>query len=392
MQKTNKMEIDYLKKILFKWLLGRENEREREQLNDWVLESKANEALLERLEAKNFLQQAIGEHNKELRQQEWNKLKFLTIERNKRTVGRYWVLKVAAAVLLPLIGGVALWFVHGRFDYANDDVVVAGQIRVGSSKAIVELANGEQIFLTRDTTVNIKEQGIELVNQEDTLKLLSKCSKSSEQFHVIRIPRGGEYIACLEDGSVIHLNSDSELKVPVDFGKNSRQVWLKGEGYFNVAKDKKRVFVVHTAKADVSVLGTEFDVRAYGEENDVVATLVNGSVAINSGDKSNRLLPGEQAQIVKSGEIKVEKVDVYPYTAWIKGRMVFVNERLEKIMTDLQRWYDFDVFYANPSVQDMRFTIDILKYDDISKVLNLIEKMEKVSFNRQNRTVVVNMK
>ena len=57
--------------------------------------------------------------------------------------------------------------------------------------------------------------------------------------------------------------------------------------------------------------------------------------------------------------------------------MVFVNERLEKIMTDLQRWYDFDVFYANPSVQDMRFTIDILKYDDISKVLNLIEKMEK---------------
>lgn len=61
-------------------------------------------------------------------------------------------------------------------------------------------------------------------------------------------------------------------------------------------------------------------------------------------------------------------------------------------MTDLQRWYDFDVFYANPSVQDMRFTIDILKYDDISKVLNLIEKMEKVSFNRQNRTVVVNMR
>ena len=74
------------------------------------------------------------------------------------------------------------------------------------------------------------------------------------------------------------------------------------------------------------------------------------------------------------------------------GRMVFVNERLEKIMTDLQRWYDFDVFYANSSVQDMRFTIDILKYDDISKVLNLIEKMEKVSFNRQNRTVVVNMR
>ena len=92
--------------------------------------------------------------------------------------------------------------------------------------------------------------------------------------------------------------------------------------------------------------------------------------------------PGEQAQVADLGAITVERVNVYPHTAWIKGRMVFVNERLEKIMTDLQRWYDFDVFYANPSVQDMRFTIDILKYDDISKVLNLIEKMEKVSFNR----------
>ena len=92
---------------------------------------------------------------------------------------------------------------------------------------------------------------------------MNKYSESSDQFHVIRIPRGGEYIARLEDGSVIHLNSDSELKVPVNFGKNSRQVWLKGEGYFNVAKDKKRVFVVHTTKADIAVLGTEFDVRAY---------------------------------------------------------------------------------------------------------------------------------
>lgn len=93
--------------------------------------------------------------------------------------------------------------------------------------------------MTRDTTVNIEEQGVKLVNQEDTVKLLNKYSESSDQFHVIRIPRGGEYIARLEDGSVIHLNSDSELKVPVNFGKNSRQVWLKGEGYFNVAKDKK---------------------------------------------------------------------------------------------------------------------------------------------------------
>ena len=386
------MEFDYLKKILFKWLLGKEAEKEQAHLDEWLLKSEANKQLLDRLSSVSFLHEAIGDYNKELQEREWKKLKALTIERNKRTIDRYWVLKVAAAVLLPLIGGVALWLVHSRMEYANDDVVMAEQIRVGSSKAIVELAGGEQIFLTRDTTVNIEEQGVKLVNQEDTVKLLNKYSESSDQFHVIRIPRGGEYIARLEDGSVIHLNSDSELKVPVNFGKNSRQVWLKGEGYFNVAKDKKRVFVVHTTKADIAVLGTEFDVRAYEDEEKMVTTLVRGGVEVSCGKNSNRLHPGEQAQVADLGAITVERVNVYPHTAWIKGRMVFVNERLEKIMTDLQRWYDFDVFYANPSVQDMRFTIDILKYDDISKVLNLIEKMEKVSFNRQNRTVVVNMR
>ena len=392
MQKKNKMEIKLLKKILFKRLLGRENEQEQEQLNDWLLESEANKQLLDRLSSVNFLQEAMGDYNKELQEREWKKLKALTIECNKRTIGRYWVLKVAAAVLLPLVGGIALWLAYNQIGHANDDVVVAEQIRVGSSKAIVELAGGEQIFLTRDTTVNIEEQGVKLVNQEDTVRLLNKYSENSDQFHVIRIPRGGEYIARLEDGSVIHLNSDSELKVPANFGKNSRQVWLKGEGYFNVAKDKKRAFIVHTTKADVAVLGTEFDVRAYEDEEKMVTTLVRGGVEVSSGKNSNRLHSGEQAQVADMGAITVEKVNVYPYTAWIKGRMVFVNERLEKIMTDLQRWYDFDVFYASPSVQDMRFTIDILKYDDISKVLNLIEKMEKVSFNRQNRTVVVNMR
>lgn len=380
------MEIDFLKKILFKRFLRRENEREREQLNSWLLESEANKELLERLESKSFLQQAIGENNKELRQQEWDKLQALTVKR-RQTFAGYWM-RVAAAILLPVLGGV-LWLVKERANEADLQSVTVGQIQAGSSKAIVELAGGEQVYLTKDTVVLLEQRGVQLVNKKDTVKL---SGGNAGEYHVIRIPKGGEYIARLEDGSIVHLNADSELKVPADFGRTSREVWLQGEGYFNVAKDQNRQFTVHTDRADVTVLGTEFDVRAYEEENDVVTTLVNGSVEICSGDVSSRLQPGEQAQIIEPGEIKVEKVDVYPYTAWVKGRMVFVNERLEKIMADLQRWYDFEVFYTSQSIQNMRFTIDILKYDDISKVLDLIERMEKVSFTKRNRTIVVNLK
>ena len=380
------MEIDFLKKILFKRFWRREKERDREPLNSWLLESEANKELLERLESKSFLQQAIGENNKELRQQEWDKLQALTVKR-RQTFAGYWM-RVAAAILLPVLGGV-LWLVKERANEADLQPVTVGQIQAGSSKAIVELAGGEQVYLTKDTVVLLEQRGVQLVNKKDTVKL---SGGNAGEYHVIRIPKGGEYIARLEDGSIVHLNADSELKVPADFGRTSREVWLQGEGYFNVAKDQNRQFTVHTDKADITVLGTEFDVRVYEEENDVVTTLVNGSVEICSGDVSSRLQPGEQAQIIEPGEIKVEKVDVYPYTAWVKGRMVFVNERLEKIMADLQRWYDFEVFYTSQSIQNMRFTIDILKYDDISKVLDLIERMEKVSFTKRNRTIVVNLK
>ena len=89
------MEIDFLKRILFRWLLGRENEREREQLNNWLSESEANKKLLDRLKSKSFLQQVVGDQNKGLRQQEWKKLQTLTIG-HRKTIG--WVLFKRIAV------------------------------------------------------------------------------------------------------------------------------------------------------------------------------------------------------------------------------------------------------------------------------------------------------
>ena len=206
----------------------------------------------------------------------------------------------------------------------------------------------------------------------------------------MRIPHGGEYITRLPDGSVVHLNAGSELKVPVHFGTDCREVWLRGEGFFEVTHRENLIFTVHTDKADISVLGTEFDVRAYANEKEVVTTLVQGAVGVNSGRTYDRLRPGEQARIAGKGDIRIAEVDVYPFIAWKTGRMVFENERLEKIMAELQRWYDFELFYANPDVKEMHFTIDILKYEEISKVLSLMERMNKVKFTLKGRTVVIN--
>lgn len=383
------MEINQLKRFIIRELLGEATEEEKLQLEQWLAESDANRRLMERLTSGIFLRRAIGDRNRLLCEREWKKLEYRTINRRKSLERMHWM-RIAAVIMLPLLGGIGFWLFR-QVPEEEQGLETVRQITVGSSKAIVELATGEQIFLKNDTVLDLVNQGLRLTNRRDTLNLVGNIllEKKRDAFHVIRIPRGGEYVARLEDGTVIHLNADSELKVPLDFGKTDRKVWLKGEAFFDVARDEDRLFTVHTDRANVSVLGTEFDVRVYPDEREMVTTLVTGKVELKSSKAVEQLEPGEQSRIGTEGRIRTEKVNVYPYIAWQTGRMVFENERLEKIMTELQRWYDFEIFYTNPEVKEMRFTIDLLKYEDVSKVLNLMEKMEKVTFAQQGRAVVV---
>lgn len=384
------MEFDRLKKIIVKDILGSASGEERRLLDEWRNQSEEHQRLYEKLVSGSFLEKAVSDNNKALRRREWKRLEARIVRQRGRSV-RLIRFRVAAAVcILALgIGAVGLWS-NSRQDRSGSPL--AGSIQIGSPKAIVELAGGQQFLFNKDTTLRLEAQGIQLVSSRDTLDIIQPviAGERGEEYNVVRIPHGGEYITRLPDGSVVHLNAGSELKVPVHFGTESREVWLRGEGFFEVVHRENLIFTVHTDKADISVLGTEFDVRAYTDEKEVVTTLVQGAVGVSSGRTYDRLKPGEQARIAGKGDVRVAEVDIYPFIAWKNGRMVFENERLEKIMAELQRWYDFELFYADPDVKEMHFTIDILKYEEISKVLNLMERMNKVKFTQKGRTVVVN--
>ena len=384
------MEFDRLKKIIVKDILGSASGEERRLLDEWRNQSEEHRRLYEKLVSGSFLEKAVSDNNKALRRREWKRLEARIVRQRGRSV-RLIRFRVAAAVcILALgIGAVGLWS-NSRQDRSGSPL--AGSIQIGSPKAIVELAGGQQFLFNKDTTLRLEAQGIQLVSSRDTLDIIQPviAGERGEEYNVVRIPHGGEYITRLPDGSVVHLNAGSELKVPVHFGTESREVWLRGEGFFEVVHRENLIFTVHTDKADISVLGTEFDVRAYTDEKEVMTTLVQGVVGVSSGGTYDRLKPGEQARIAGKGDVRVAEVDIYPFIAWKNGRMVFGNVRLEKIMAELQRWYDFELFYADPDVKEMHFTIDILKYEEISKVLNLMERVNKVKFTQKGRTVVVN--
>jgi len=213
------------------------------------------------------------------------------------------------------------------------------------------------------------------------------------EYNTIIVPRGGEYSLALADGTRIKINSDSKLTFPHRFMGEERRVRLEGEALFDVVKDKEHPFIVETAKGNVQVLGTLFDINVYPEEDVVQTTLVEGRVVFKGRGMSQHveLSPGEQVTYnMKSGESHVEKVNTKVYVGWAEGKWFIEGERLEDITKQLSRWYDVEFFYKNPEAKELVFTGDLEKYDEVA--LDIISMTTNVMFTIRDRAIIVQMK
>lgn len=384
------MDSKRMEKLIMKALLKEISEGEQCELDGWLNASEQNRNFFESLHSEVYLKKAVGDHNRVLRDAGWKQIKRKTVEVRSRKI-RLQVYRVAVAIIFPLMLGGFIWYMMGSVEKQSGLPLAHRGIKVGGSKAVVTLSTGERVALFGDTTVCVNDGLSTMINQRDTLNFMKNNDVvvAENSYTVIEIPRGGEYIVRLEDGTVVYLNSESELRVPVHFGSEERLVWLKGEAYFSVEHESERRFIVRTDRADVSVLGTEFGVRAYSGEKEFLTTLVKGSVEVKSENNVHRIVPGEQAKVDNTGSIVVAKVNTDEFVAWKSGRVVFVNARLEDIMNELQRWYDFNVFYASSELKELRFSMDIVKYKEVSEIFELMEKIKKVSFSVNGNNVIL---
>ena len=384
------MDSKRVEKLITKALLKEISEGEQCELDEWLDASEQNRSFFESLHSGAYLKKAVGDHNRALRDAGWKQIKRKTIEVRSRKI-RWQVSRIAAAIIFPFVLGGFIWYMMGSVEKSSGLPFVSQEIKVGGSKAVVTLSTGERVTLFGDTTVCVNDGLSTMINQQDTLNFMKNNDVvvAENSYTVIEIPRGGEYVVRLEDGTVVYLNSESELRIPVHFGSEERLVWLKGEAYFNVEHESKRRFIVRTDRADVSVLGTEFGVRAYADEKEFLTTLVKGSVEVKSENNVHRIEPGEQAKVDNAGSIAVAKVNTDEFVAWKLGRIVFTDARLEDIMNELQRWYDFNVFYTNSELKELRFSMDIVKYKEVSEIFDLMEKIRRVSFEVNGNNVIL---
>ena len=213
----------------------------------------------------------------------------------------------------------------------------------------------------------------------------------------MKIPRGGEYQLELADGTKVWLNSATLFKYPTKFIGDKRIVYLSGEAYFDVVHNKEIPFVVKIDDMNVKVLGTEFNVKAYPEENLIQTTLVNGKVEVLAkgfdDNVKSILTPSYQANYIKGDKmINVNQVETNIYTAWKDGIFVLDNINLEELSVLLSRWYDVSFFFTNESVKQNTFTGKMRKYDNLQDIFDLLEQLSDVEFQIKDNAVIVQEK
>jgi transmembrane sensor len=207
-------------------------------------------------------------------------------------------------------------------------------------------------------------------------------------FNTVSTPAAGQYQLELPDGSRVWLNASSSLHFPTGFFGKERRVELTGEGYFEIAKNKAKPFVVSVNNAEVRVLGTHFNIMAYNDEPLLTTTLLEGSVKFTKNHITNILTPGQQSQLFKDGKVKVlNDVDVSKVVSWKNGTIEFNGDDIGNVGRKLSRWYDVDVQYTT-KVDDL-FYAEIPRNTKLQDVLKVLELTGKIHFKLEGRKVIV---
>ena len=388
--------IFQLARIIAASLKGNANDEEQRTLREWLSVSTRNKKIYDEFKDGKRLEQKIVESQ----QINWKNdyQHFITKrQRTRRNRRMKTIIRYAAILTLPIVAA-------GIFLLQKNDrqtiVSISEVIKPGEHKAVLITGGGERITLSDSTLSPIQEQNGMIVNVTNNkvsyiLPEDSLCTQGSPIFNTLQIPRGGEYFLTLADGTEVWLNAETEIRYPVQFTGDKRGVYLDGEAYFTVAPDKNKPFTVVSTHASVSVLGTQFNFRAYPDERDVQTTLVSGSVIMQSEKYKQqiKLVPGEQGVLEKnSAKLMKQEVNTYLYTAWKDGRFAFRDARLEDLFNILARLYDLSVFYQSPEAKDIRFTGDLNKTDDFKSILKIIEQNERVIFTVNQRTVFIQAK
>jgi len=244
------------------------------------------------------------------------------------------------------------------------------------------------------------------------------ASLNKTGYHKIVVPKGGKSELLLSDGTTVWINAGSNIRFANRFNAETRDIWLDGEAYFDVASNKNRPFLVHTSELDVKVYGTKFNLKAYSDEDVIETTVVEGVVIIEpsgtfSGNKDEVFLKPnhkaiylkKKAQVARKEELKRERTgpqmpskiiltrtaQVEPSISWREGKLIFLDESFDNIALKLERRYDVKILINDEHIKKVRYT-GVLKNISIEQALKAIQLTTDFNYKIDDNSIVISKK
>lgn len=352
--------------ILYKQLSGEPlTDAEAATLREWAAQSPHYQAVIDEMSDERQVSAALVQVYETDKEALWQK-----VQMHRKPVRRIWMRYAAAAAILLLIS-TGLYFLSQRSS-PSSSITIQHDVQPGSNKAVLTLGDGSQIQLDstdhRTVRPGIRQSGGQLEYGQHS---------TSVSYNTLSTPRGGQFSVVLPDGTKVWLNAASRLRYPTAFTGHSRKVEISGEAYFDVAKDSRHPFIVSiNNEAKVQVMGTQFNINAYEDENGISTTLLEGAVRMVSGAQQEILEPGQQARLSNGALHITSSVNTAQVIAWRNGVFDINDMKVDAVMRQLARWYDVEVIYENGVPPDITFYGHIQRHLQLSQVLKILEKMD----------------
>ena len=331
----------------------------------------------EKLREQDLLRKKVNKSKSE----NWKKL-----EKGKETNIRYLTfLGRVAAIFIGLFA--TIYFIQIKKMPSNEIQISEDVIKLKVGKDNIKV-------IKQDEAREIVSGSGEVIGIQNGNKITYHANPEIKElvYNELEVPYGKIFDIELSDGTIVHLNSGTSIKYPVNFLKGKkREVFIDGEAYFDVAKDINHPFIVNADLVAVEVLGTSFNISSYKEDTEIKTVLVEGKVNMYNAHSPNNkiaLKPGYKGAWNKSDKYTyVEEVDTSLYTAWINGELIFKGSTFNNMVRKLERRYNVTISNNNVALQNKkfnaRFSVNIESIDDVMESINKISPFDYKIINNQ---------
>lgn len=313
------------------------------------------------------------------------------VNKMKKRERRRWIVRMTSVAAVLTIISLILYFTSEK-SIENSKIVAEQQIKKEQSlseKPIIITQGGMEIDLLDTSSKNIinHKNNLEIHNVSAIVKEKLSHEASSFNLNKIIVPKRYTTKVTLDDGSIVHLNANSELQFPTKFVGNSRRVELNGEAFFEVATSDKQ-FIVSINGSEVKVYGTKFNIKSRSK-NTLEALLVSGSVGVTGNGMPEVIMkPNQRLEMdYETKQYQSENVDCHDFLGWVKGLFFFNNTPMHQVVKELETWYGVEINYSSPEIDNLKMNFSIDHDNEFEDIILFMEKITDVKFIKERSNV-----